>query len=248
MSVSVSHSRLPLIPLPYPLILLPSARLTFPIPNNQADALIRLFNSNTSIPNPILAAVPFVQHDGTTSLHEWGVTARITRFVRPRAQSDEPYLLTLAGITRICLTNTSTDNTSSSTNNTATGPGTGTSDASSHSLPHVTVINSPPDAQSPPASDIVQDFKAAAIRLLERFARDSSQSARKRESWARIAHVVDETEPDKAAALADAIVSAVGAEHADKLGECQRPFLFHISFGYYRSAQKLFADPCSVSR
>ena len=35
----------------------------------------------------------------------------------------------------------------------------------------------------------------------------------------RIAHVVDETEPDKAAALADAIVSAVGAEHVDKLGE-----------------------------
>ena len=34
-------------------------------------------------------------------------------------------------------------------------------------------------------------------------------------------HVVDETEPDKAAALADATVSAVGAEHADKLGECQ---------------------------
>jgi ATP-dependent Lon protease len=85
----------------------------------------------------------------------------------------------------------------------------------------VTVIHSPPDAQSPPALDIVQEFKAAAIRLLERFALDTSQSARKRESWARIAHVVDGTELDKAAALADAVVSAVGAEHADKLGECQ---------------------------
>jgi ATP-dependent Lon protease len=225
MSVSLTHSRLPLIPLPSPLILLPSARLTFPISNNQADALIRLFNS--SITNPLFAAVPFVQHDGTTTLHEWGVTARIARFVRPRAQSDEPYLLTLAGITRIHLTNTST-NTSPSANNTATG----TSDASSqpHPLPRVTVIRSPPDAQSPPAPDIIQDFKAAAIRLLERFAQDSSQSARKRESWARIALVVDETESDKAAALADAIVSAVGAEHVDKLGECQRAFfLFHIS-------------------
>ena len=231
MSVSVSHSRLPLIPLPYPLILLPSARLTFPIPNNQADALIRLFNS--SIANPVFAAVPFVQHDGTTSLHEWGVTARIVRFVRPRPQSDEPYLLTLAGITRIRLTNTSTsaNNTSPSTNNTATGTGTGsgTSDAFSHPLPRVTVIHSPPDAESPPAVDIVQDFKAAAVRLLERFAQDASQSARKRESWARIAHVVDETESDKAAALADAIVSAVGAEYADKLGEYECAFSFHIS-------------------
>ena len=59
----VVHSRLPLIPLPYgpyPFILLPSVRLTFPIPNNQADALIRLFNS--SIANPVFAAIPFVQH------------------------------------------------------------------------------------------------------------------------------------------------------------------------------------------
>jgi hypothetical protein len=94
----------------------------------------------------------------------------------------------------------------------------------------VTVFHSPPDAQSPPASDIVQDFKAAAIRLLERFAQDASQSARKRENWARIALVVDETEPDKAAALADAIASAVGAEHADKLGECQRAFFFGFIF------------------
>lgn len=220
MSVSVSHSHLPLIPLPHPLILLPSARLTFRIPNNQADALIHLSNSSITNP-PIFAAVPFVQHDGTTSLHEWGVTARIIRFLRPRAQSDDPYLLTLVGITRIRLINTGANDTSSSTNNAAasTGAGAGTSDALSYPLRRVTVVHSPPDAESPPAIDIVQDFKAAAIRLLERFAQDASQSARKREMWARIAHVVDETESDKAAALADPIVSAVNAEHADKLGE-----------------------------
>ncbi|KAH9990850.1 Lon protease C-terminal proteolytic domain-containing protein [Russula vinacea] len=198
MSISLAQSRLPLIPLPYPLILLPSARLTFPIPNIQADALIRLFDS--SVANPVLAAVPFVQHEGTTSLNEWGVTARVARFVRPRAHSDEPYLLTLSGITRIRLASTSTS----------------TSDVSLP-LPQVTVVHSPPDAHSPPAPDIVQEFKAAAIRLLERYAQDTSQSARKRESWARIAHVVDETGPSKAAALADAIVSVVGAEHPDKL-------------------------------
>jgi len=65
----------------------------------------------------------------------------------------------------------------------------------------------------------VQNFKAAAVRLLERFAQDTSQSARKRESWARIAQLVDETEPERAAVHADAIVSAVGEEHADKFGE-----------------------------
>lgn len=224
MSVSLSHSRLHLIPLPYPLILLPSARLTFPIPNNQADALIRLFNS--SIANPVFAAVPFVQHDGKTSLHEWGVTARIARFVRPRAQSDEPYLLTLAGITRIRLTNTSTDTSPSTNNNNNTVTVTGTSDTSSHPLPRVTVIHSQPDDQSPPAPDVVQDFKVAAIRLLERLAQDATQSVRKRESWVRIAHAVDETELVKVAALADAIISAVGAEHVDKLGEPFFSFIF----------------------
>ncbi|KAH9177268.1 hypothetical protein EDB89DRAFT_2226293 [Lactarius sanguifluus] len=73
-----------------------------------------------------------------------------------------------------------------------------------------------PDADSPPAADVVQDFKAAAIRLLERFSQDTSQSARKRESWARIAHLVEESGSHKAAALADAINSAVDVEHADK--------------------------------
>ena len=64
-------------------------------------------------------------------------------------------------------------------------------------------------------------FQAATIRVLERLAQGTSQLARNHESWAHIAHVVDETKPDKAAALADAVVSEVGAERADKLGSCQ---------------------------
>ncbi|KAH9022784.1 ATP-dependent protease La [Lactarius pseudohatsudake] len=55
-------------------------------------------------------------------------------------------------------------------------------------LPRLDVSHPPQDADSPPAADVVQDFKAAAIRLLERFSQDTSQSARKRESWTRIAH------------------------------------------------------------
>ncbi|KAH8976771.1 hypothetical protein EDB83DRAFT_2643500 [Lactarius deliciosus] len=75
----------------------------------------------------------------------------------------------------------------------------------------------PPDADSPSAAEVVQDIKAATIHLLERFSQDTSQSARKRESWACIAHLVEESESHKAAALADAIISAVDVEHADKL-------------------------------
>ena len=55
-------------------------------------------------------------------------------------------------------------------------------------FPHFVNVHLSPHAHSPLAPDIVPDFNAAA-RLLEpnkRFARDTSQSPRKRgESWAR---------------------------------------------------------------
>ena len=221
-----SHSTLPLIPLPYPLILLPGARATFPISHKQADALVRLLDSSLS--NPVLAAVPLVQQEGRTTLNRWGVTAHIARFVRPRPHSDEPYLLTLTGTARIRLANdhpplpasvTQMSSTESSNNGATTDAGNAGNALDALLLSRVDVVRPPPDAQSPPTPDVVQDFKAAAIRLLERFAQDASQSARKRESWSRIAHLVDETEPSRAAALADAIVSAISADNTDKLGE-----------------------------
>ncbi|KAH9032853.1 hypothetical protein EDB85DRAFT_2145246 [Lactarius pseudohatsudake] len=122
----------------------------------------------------------------TRGKHKWAVTTRITRFVRPRANSDEPHLLTLTGIARVRLTE----------------PPQVVNDLLP--LPRLDVSYPPQDADSPPAADVVQDFKAAAIRLLERFSQDTSQSACKRESWTRIriAHLVEECESHKAAALA----------------------------------------------
>ena len=217
---------LPLLVLPFPLVLLPGARATFPLAANIADALIRLVESSPS--NPVLAAVPVVQNEGNTFVHKWGVTARITRFVRPRAHSDEPHLLTLTGIARIRLANLPPA---------INGP---------VPLPHIDVSYPPPDTDTPPAADVVQDFKAAAIRLLERFAQDTSQAARKRESWSRIAQLVDETEPQRTAALADAIISAVGAEHADKIGEFTPPLLsdrdYFLLFLYPATATALSSD------
>ena len=209
MSTKPLRSTLPLVFLPHPLLLLPGARLTFPISNRQAESLIRLID--TSLHNPLLAAVPLVQHQGNTSVNKWGVTALIKRFVRPRTHSDdERYFLTLAGIARVSLLDHDKLQIPI--------PGTSSPSADSHLLPRVEVIHPPPDAELPPPPDVAQDFKAVAIRLLERLARDNSQSAQRRESWSRIAQLVEETEIHKVATLADAIVSAVGAEHADKLG------------------------------
>jgi ATP-dependent Lon protease len=219
MSRSHNTATLPLVPLPYPVVLLPGARTTLPLPRRQADALIRHLGS-LSLADPVLAAVPLVQHEGTTSLNRWGVTARIARFVRPRAHSDEPFLLTLTGVARVRLADSSPLLPFPPHN--ATGTGTAHLPPDSDGLrlpPRVDVDHPPPDSHVPPAHDVVQDFKAAAVRLLERFAQDAALSVRKRESWARIAQLVEETELEKAAALADAIVAAVGADHAEKLGE-----------------------------
>jgi hypothetical protein len=82
----------------------------------------------------------------------------------------------------------------------------------------------------------VRDFKAAAICFLECFAQDTSQSARECESWSRIARLVDKTEPSRVAALADTIVSAIGADNVDKLGVV--PFL-----GAYPSVHPSLCHP-----
>jgi ATP-dependent Lon protease len=129
---------LPLIVLPFPLVLLPGARATFPIAANIADALLRLIESSPS--NPVLVAVPLVKNEGNTSVNKWGVTARITRFVRPRTHSDEPHLLTLTGIARVRLTDLP---------QLIYGP---------VPLPRVDVSHPPSDSDSPPTADIVQVF------------------------------------------------------------------------------------------
>jgi len=137
---------------------------------------------------------------------------RLARIVRPRPHSDRPYLTTLTVTARVHLT----DN-----------PPSHAADADALPLPRFDVVRPPPHANSPPAPDIVRDFKAVAVRLLELFAQDTLQSARKGESWDRIARLVDKTELERVSALAGAIVSAVGAEYADRPGE--HPFLHLVT-------------------
>jgi len=73
-------------------------------------------------------------------------------------------------------------------------------------------------------------FQCRRRPLCSRVSRNSLHSrSRKRESWARIAQLIDETMPERTAALADAIVSAVGAEYADRLGEHA---FFHLATSF----------------
>jgi hypothetical protein len=82
----------------------------------------------------------------------------------------------------------------------------------------------------------MQDFNVAT--LPECFAQDTSQAACKHESWSCIAQFVDEGEPEKVTALTDAIISAVSAEHADKLGGFAALFKSSHSTAIQRQGQK----------
>ena len=75
------------------------------------------------------------------------------------------------------------------------------------------------DADTPPNRRRRPGFQGPRYPLLERVAQDTSQAAHKGESWSRIAHLVNETELHRTASLAVVIVTTIGAEHADKLGE-----------------------------
>ncbi|KAI0045183.1 ATP-dependent protease La [Auriscalpium vulgare] len=178
----------PTLALPYPLLLLPSARVTLPISQTQAEDVLELVEAATT--QPSLAAVPVLRD--TTTLNEWGVNARITRLVRPRRPTD-PHMITLQGFTRLRLT--------------------GDRAADYDRLPLVPVAYPPSESKSLPSTEAVNAFRSACAALLERLA----QSGRKRETWARLATLVDETENARAAGLADLVVAAVGADYEDKL-------------------------------
>lgn len=70
-----------------------------------------------------------------------------------------------------------------------------------------------------PSTEEFMAFKNAALRLLERLSQDSTQ-IRKREAWVKIMGLVEDLEEEKVGWMADMLVSTVGVEYADKIGEC----------------------------
>ncbi|KAF8548420.1 ATP-dependent protease La [Imleria badia] len=67
-----------------------------------------------------------------------------------------------------------------------------------------------------PSHEIVEAFKDAALRLLDRLAKDSVQAHRKDE-WLKVASMVEEISDHRAAWMADVLVAAISGQYADKL-------------------------------
>jgi ATP-dependent Lon protease len=212
----MSSPRLPVLLLPHPLILLPTARLTFPVSRALAEAILTLLDDSEAA-QPLLAAIPlpgpsegagpdgaFDVSSAINSLPTYGTAARVVRLVRPRTSSSpgaprQPYLLSLHGLTRIRLASPlQMDTTSLDT------------------LPLHKVLY--PSAEGTPSRETVEAFKDAALSLLDRLAKDSVQPQRK-DDWLRIAGIVEDISQQRAAWMADVLVAAVSGQYGDKLGQ-----------------------------
>ncbi|KZT23038.1 ATP-dependent protease La [Neolentinus lepideus HHB14362 ss-1] len=197
----MTTTSLPVLPIPHPLILLPSARLTLPVSRATGEVLSTLVQESDI--QPVLAVVPVTsqingQHKAEPTLSEWGTAARIIRLIRPPNRNPQhPYLLSLQGLTRIRLT----------------GPLQLKSNAPDVVKYHPVEY---PSGDEIPCAETVEAFKAAALRLLDRLAKDSTQQSRK-DAWMKIAGMVEEISEQRAAWMADVMISAVNGEYNDKL-------------------------------
>jgi ATP-dependent Lon protease len=209
---------LPLLPLQHPLILFPASRVTLPVSRAIGEHILSLFSSSDS--NPVVAAVPLLDAPSSPTklnYNQWGVAARVVRLIKPTSRIiRQPYALSLHGLVRVKLS---------------------------------TPLPSPPSPQTPlkslvghpvtylhssglPSPEAVEVFKASALRLLDRLAKDASQEGR-REGWARIATMIDDVNEERVGWMADVMISAINGEYTDKLGKCLSPTLSHHNIDHF---------------
>ncbi|KAF9442272.1 ATP-dependent protease La [Macrolepiota fuliginosa MF-IS2] len=218
----MATSTLPLLALQHPLVLLPTARFTVPVSKDVGDAIFALIDHSDAL--PVIAAVPLTQpnspnlppdSDSATQpqqpfqppLSEWGTAARVLRLVKPPARNPrQPYLVFLHGLTRVRLIHIH---------------------ANKDKLQHITTSLPVFDVEYPsteavPSRDTIDRFKQAALRLLDRLARDAVQPARK-EGYNKIASMLDGITDARTPWMADVLVGSINTDYADKLAVLGTP-------------------------
>ncbi|KAI6147884.1 Lon protease C-terminal proteolytic domain-containing protein [Pisolithus tinctorius] len=234
-----STQRLPVLPLPFPVILLPTARLTIPISRELAERLQAVLHDSDSNQPRVIATVPVPPPpdpsnvssyppplNGTGPVH--GTAARIVHLVPVRTLSasvspHQPYVLSLHGLTRIRLAQP-----------------LDLDSQVADSLSERTVHH--PPADQTPSRGAVETFKDAALRLLDRLAKDSVQSQRK-DDWLRVSVMVEDVPDHRSAWMADVLVAAINCAYADKLA-----FLAATTVeDRLRHATELFVKQTSIS-
>ncbi|KAJ3752570.1 ATP-dependent protease La [Lentinula raphanica] len=169
-------TKLAILPLPYPIILLPASRITVPLSAEVGEALLALFEANDSL--PVVAAVPAAVDCATSANAQFGTAARVLRLVRPPLRSSlesadnkqsRIYLASLHGLTRI-------------------------SYPSSLEIKD-TADSTPSTPLQVQVREAIIKFKAAALRVLQHMAQTSQQQARK-DAFYKIAAMLEELKDD----------------------------------------------------
>lgn len=212
------------LPLQYPIVLLPGARVSLALPKSigsqlaeaLGEAKSRSSSSSANSDNSTLtiAAVPLTNpksNDGTEApiLNEWACAARVTRLVRPSVlnQTDK-HILTIQGRERVRLTRSPSLNL----------------EKMEDRLPDHAVEY--PGMGTMPTRELITEFKGAALKLLDRLVQDTgsmdnsskaSQNAR-REIWTRFANMVEEIADERVPWLADVMVWSIITDYNDRLG------------------------------
>ncbi|KAF8154157.1 Lon protease C-terminal proteolytic domain-containing protein [Crassisporium funariophilum] len=195
----MATSKLSVLALPHPLILLPASRSTMPVSKEIGETLLALIEESDAL--PIVAAIPITSPSTSTAdpdpaLSEWGTAARVLRLVKPPARNPrQPYIVTLHGLTRVRLIHMSTKQ------------------LSAEDLLHMPVhdVEYPP-TEKVPSREGVEKFKQSALRLLDRLAKDSVQQSRK-EGYHKISSMLDDITDARTPWMADVLVGSVNGEY-----------------------------------
>ncbi|KAF8714415.1 hypothetical protein AX14_012711 [Amanita brunnescens Koide BX004] len=234
----MAASKLPILALPHPQLLLPASRFTLPVHRHVGDAILALIEESDAL--PVVAAVPVTSaapaNDGYDSapqsepvLAEWGTAARVLRIVRPPAKaSRQPYLVSLHGLTRVRI------GTSRST------PVALPASEWTNTLAHYEVEY--PPTERIPGHEAVEKFKYSATRLLDRLAKDSVQQS-KRDGYMKIAAMLEDVTDARAPWMADVLVGTINGEYADKLVMLSTP----DSEARLKLATEIFLKQASIS-
>ena len=204
--ITMPPSKLFVLPLPHPLILLPAARITIPLSRTIGEHILFLSRESDDS-QPVLAAVPITTPTGLQIesngpvFSEWATAATVVRLLRPPPRNPkQPYLVSLLGITRVHL---KTPLILSVTADPLT----------EHPVEYPGV-----DSNAVPSRESVEVFKSAALRLLDRLAKNAIGQSSRTDAWSKLSGMIEETSEARAAWMADVLVTAVNGEYADKLG------------------------------
>ncbi|KAJ8074775.1 hypothetical protein PM082_019100 [Marasmius tenuissimus] len=246
-------TNIPVLPLPYPLVLLPGARLTIPISQDIGEALLNLLERTQNL--PVVAAIPAIppnENEKGNSLPEYATATRILRLVRPARQMDGEkvamYLASVHGLTRVKLEEPYDANRALLSPNTH-----------SKGQLEMRVVSYPPPHSLDQEQDLIAlrdaivKFKTSALKVLGHLIQNSQHQQAKKDAYAKVAAMLEELRAplvdedrekdagridenretlDRAAWMADLLVgsvlpvggsSAESDEWAEKFGLLQSP-------------------------